>query len=47
MRDVLLALDPTTGPVRYLDGIALWWDGDRFMAATHDHDARDVSAMLT
>ena len=47
MRDVLLALDPTTGPVRYLDGIALWWDGDRFMAATHDHDARDVSVMLT
>ena len=46
MRSVLLALDPETGPVRYLDGLALWWDGDRLMAATHDQDALDVSALL-
>ena len=46
MRAELLALDPSIGPVRYLDGLALWWEGDRLLAATHYQDACDVSALL-
>ncbi|MEE4301386.1 MAG: histidine phosphatase family protein [Pseudomonadales bacterium] len=46
MRDVLLGLHRGDGDVRYLDGLALWRDGDAVLAATHDAEATDVTALL-
>jgi len=46
MRDVLLGLHRGDGEVRYLDGLAIWREGDAVLAATHDAEAREVSAVL-
>lgn len=46
MRDVLLGRHRGDGDVLYLDGLALWRDGGAVLAATHDADATDVTALL-
>ena len=46
MRDVLLGLHRGDGDVLYLDGLAVWREGDAVLAATHDAEPTDVSAIL-
>lgn len=46
MRDVLFGLHRGDGDVLYLDGLAVWREGEAVLAATHDADATDVSALL-
>lgn len=46
MREMLFGLHRGDGDVRYLDGLAVWRERGAVLAATHDADATDVTALL-